>query len=410
MSKLDDNDYSTDGLTLFSVSKRYTNVIISSKCETIFGESSSDYAFNHVNDILESFSFEDNPNLANINKFSFYNCIQLRSVNLSPCTKLKTIGDSAFQDCSSLETIILPEGLTTIGSFMISQTKISSINIPSTVTTIINFGLGRTPYLRTVTFTKGSQLKSITGNNFFYTNMKTFTVPENVDFFDGMAFSWSYTLETIIVDPDNPYLFSDGKALYNKNLTKIYFCAQNCGENYTIIPTVTTIGNGCFCFSSVSSFSSTNFVSESGAIYSSDKRRMHIYPPASKRSYFYLLEGVTSVEDSAFMGCINLRSVLLPEFSLIHIGRSSFQGCSNLRQITIPSSVTSVDTDAFKDCPLLVCGVLIQNDKNKTFVDILRNSGLSIGSTSFCSGFSCKANLYLTNKVPLSSISVFILM
>ncbi|EAY03389.1 surface antigen Bsp, putative [Trichomonas vaginalis G3] len=221
MSKLDDNDYSTDGLTLFSVSKRYTNVIISSKCETIFGESSSDYAFNHVNDILESFSFEDNPNLANINKFSFYNCIQLRSVNLSPCTKLKTIGDSAFQDCSSLETIILPEGLTTIGSFMISQTKISSINIPSTVTTIINFGLGRTPYLRTVTFTKGSQLKSITGNNFFYTNMKTFTVPENVDFFDGMAFSWSYTLETIIVDPDNPYLFSDGKALYNKNLTKI---------------------------------------------------------------------------------------------------------------------------------------------------------------------------------------------
>ncbi|EAY03390.1 surface antigen BspA-like [Trichomonas vaginalis G3] len=174
------------------------------------------------------------------------------------------------------------------------------------------------------------------------------------------------------------------------------------------------IGYGCFegctSFSSVSSFSSTNFVSESGAIYSSDKRRMHIYPPASKRSYFYLLEGVTSVEDSAFMGCINLRSVLLPEFSLIHIGRSSFQGCSNLRQITIPSSVTSVDTDAFKDCPLLVCGVLIQNDKNKTFVDILRNSGLSIGSTSFCSGFSCKANLYLTNKVPLSSISVFILM
>ena len=99
---------------------------------------------------------------------------------------------------------------------------------------------------------------------------------------------------------------------------------------------------GCLSFSQINEFTSQNFVCESGALYSSDRHKMHIYPPASKRKFFYLLEGVISVEDCAFMGCVNLESVLLPESSVTHIGRSSFEGCIHLKQITIPSSIQSL--------------------------------------------------------------------
>ena len=48
-----------------------------------------------------------------------------------------TIGDSAFEDCSSLTSITIPEGVTAIGDFAFADcSSLSSITIPEGVTTI----------------------------------------------------------------------------------------------------------------------------------------------------------------------------------------------------------------------------------------------------------------------------------
>ena len=60
-------------------------------------------------------------------------------------------------------------------------------------------------------------------------------------------------------------------------------------------------------------------------------------------------DGVTSIGDSAFIGCISLTSITIPD-SVTSIGSEAFYYCTNLTSITIPDSVTSIGDYAFYEC------------------------------------------------------------
>ena len=62
--------------------------------------------------------------------------------------------------------------------------------------------------------------------------------------------------------------------------------------------------------------------------------------------------GVTDIGESAFAGCENLESVTIPD-SVKTIGECAFQGCTNLESITIGSSVTVIGPAAFDSCESL---------------------------------------------------------
>ena len=85
---------------------------------------------------------------------------------------------------------------------------------------------------------------------------------------------------------------------------------------------------------------------------------------------------VTSIGDSAFLGCSGLTSVTIPE-SVTKIGIDTFYHCSGLTSVTIPNSVTSIGSYAFCGCSGL------------TSVTI-PNSVKSIGQEAFggCSGLT----------------------
>ncbi len=60
-------------------------------------------------------------------------------------------------------------------------------------------------------------------------------------------------------------------------------------------------------------------------------------------------ESVRSIDESAFRGCTGLTSITLPD-SLVSIGYSAFYGCTGLTTIDIPNSVTTFDDYAFAEC------------------------------------------------------------
>lgn len=100
-------------------------------------------------------------------------------------------------------------------------------------------------------------------------------------------------------------------------------------------------------------------------------------------------QGVTSVSDYAFRGCINLTSVTIST-SVAIIGKSAFGGCSSLPSVTIPDSVTSIGNDAFELCRSLSSVML---GKNVT----------SIGSSAF---WYCDSLTSITIPDSVTSIGV----
>lgn len=58
---------------------------------------------------------------------------------------------------------------------------------------------------------------------------------------------------------------------------------------------------------------------------------------------------VTTIGKSAFMECISLTSITIPD-SVTSIGSRSFYRCESLTSIVIPDSVTTIESRAFADC------------------------------------------------------------
>ena len=68
-------------------------------------------------------------------------------------------------------------------------------------------------------------------------------------------------------------------------------------------------------------------------------------------------EGVTSIGNYAFDGCIDLTSVSIPS-SVISIGGSAFSSCSSLTSITIPEGVTGIGAYTFNGCSSLISVII----------------------------------------------------
>ena len=97
-----------------------------------------------------------------------------------------------------------------------------------------------------------------------------------------------------------------------------------------------------------------------------------------------LPNSVTSIGNAAFFGCSSLTELILPN-SVTSIGDSAFEGCSGLTELTLPNSVTSIGGNAFEGCSGLT-------------ELTLPNGVTSIGDSAF-SGCSGMTELILPNSV-----------
>ena len=81
----------------------------------------------------------------------------------------------------------------------------------------------------------------------------------------------------------------------------------------------------------------------------------YTYSPAPWYEHDYRIytivieEGVTTIGDNSFRGCINLVSVDMPN-SVTAIGDFAFSGCKKLKSVNMSNSVTKIGYSAFSDC------------------------------------------------------------
>ncbi len=117
---------------------------------------------------VKNIIFEENSKINTIKRLAFSECKNLEYIDLSNilyfensafsyCENLnvkelnaKEIGMSAFYGCKNIKSIVLNDGLHSIGSYAFSKTGIEELNIPSTVMMIYNDAFSDMESLKTI--------------------------------------------------------------------------------------------------------------------------------------------------------------------------------------------------------------------------------------------------------------------
>lgn len=126
------------------------------------------------------------------------NMTKLVALDLSGA-QITEIANNTFNNNTLLNSIVLPETVTSIGEHAFRGTSLRSINIPAAVTSIGQFAFSGTP-IQKVTFAEGAQLEDI-GNAAFYncTRLKDFTMPGSVSTLGYAVFQECSGLSTLVL-------------------------------------------------------------------------------------------------------------------------------------------------------------------------------------------------------------------
>ena len=260
-----------------------------------------------------------------------------------------SIGASAFNGCSSLTSVTIPNSVTTIGnSAFYGCSNLTSVTIPNSVTSIDIYAFTRCSGLTSVTI--GNSVTSI-GSYAFRdcSGLTSVTIPESVTSIGQSAFEGCSGLTSVKVASDNSTYDS------RDNCNAIIETASNtliAGCKSTIIPnSVTSIGDYAFrdC-SGLTSVTIPNSVTSIGRSAFSGCSGLESMTVASGNSTYDSRDNCNAIIETAsntlIAGC---KSTIIPN-SVTSIGDAAFGACSGLTSVTIPSSVTSIGGYAFYNC------------------------------------------------------------
>ena len=292
-----------------------------------------------LNDVDFLFIYRMMPKLKNLD---------IAEVNI---TALPT---QAFYKSTNVEHLILPKTLTTIGKEMFYRSKLKSVVIPASVETIEAAAFMRCSKLATVTFEKGSQLKTIGGDysSYYYgvfsdcTALKSIEIPASVETIEAAAFKGCSSLATVTFEKGSQ-LKTIGGGYYSSSYSYYYGAFLDC----TALTSIEI--------------------------------------PAS----------VETIEAAAFMRCSKLATVTFEKGSQLKtIGGDYssyyygvFSDCTALKSIEIPASVETIEATAFKGCSSLATVTFEKGSQLKTI-----GGGYYSYSSSYYYGAFCQLKNLMT--------------
>lgn len=273
---------------------------------------------------------------------AFYNCDSITSIVIPD--SVTEISNYAFESCNALESVEIPDSVTYIGSSAFYNcTALKSIVIPDSITAISSSTFYNCTALESVSVP--DSVTSI-GSNVFYgcSSLTSLSVPASVSDINPKAFDNCPNL-TLSIDAANEYYTVENGVLFNKAKTAlIRYPASSSATSYSVPDTVTTISEYAFydCNSlvSVTLPDGLKWI-EDYAFYSCDSLASVNLP-----------DGLVSIGEYAFAYCYLLTSVTLPD-SLVSISYGAFYNCDSLTSISLPGSLKSVGSDAFGYCETL---------------------------------------------------------
>ena len=268
--------------------------------------SDSEAPFYSINSQVTSFTFANGVEV--VPAYICKNMSLLDTIVLP--ASVNRLGQYAFMNCTNLKSINLPVTQKTLPtSFLEGCSSLESIELPATLTTINTDAFYGCTKLANVNLHEG--LTNIGLRAFSGCNLTEITIPSTVTSIGNAAFKGNPTT-TIVWKPKNCSIGSDSEApFYNSNSQVTSFTF---GDSVQVIP----------------------------AYLCKYMKIETIAIPAT----------VTSIGQSAFMYCTNLKHFEFPQ-GIKTVATSMLEGCTALEEVVIPSSVTTINQDAFYNCSAL---------------------------------------------------------
>ena len=316
------------------------------------------------------------PNsVTSIGGSAFWGCSSLASITIP--NSVTSIGGWAFRSCESLPSVIIPNSVTSIGrSAFLGCTSLTSITVPNSVTSIGDWAFSDCTSLTSITIP--NSVTSI-GELVFgdCSSLTSITIPNSVTSIGNQAFDGCTSLTSITI-PNSVTSIGNWAFWDCTSLTSI-----------AIPNNVASIGYGAFR----ACYSLTSMVVEPGnTTYDSRENCNAIVEKATNTliagcQNTTIPNSVTSIGEYAFYQCKFLASITIPN-SVTSIGSEAFYECISLASITIPNSVTSIGKAAFRSCESLPSV-------------IIPNSVTSIGEAAF---YECTSLTSITIPNSVTSI------
>lgn len=253
-----------------------------------------------------------------IGKYAFRGCSNLSEIALMPGSRVSTISEGAFLDCTSLV----------------------SLTIPATTTSIQADAFSGCSALETINFEASTQ-ELVFGEDVFYncTSLASISLPANVSAIPGI-FGGCSSLVSVTVHEDNPYFVSDEEGVvFNKEKTEVIFFPRGKSGDYVLPETVTTIANGVFKGVTLDSITISNTITHIGD---------EAFRDSSIEAYIFTGEANTNaltIGDYAFCGA-SFDDITLPAHTKT-IGKYAFAYTDVYDGIVLNDGVETLGDYAF---------------------------------------------------------------
>ena len=237
---------------------------------------------------------------------------------------IKSLGNNAFNSITTLETVSLPDTVTTCGDNVFAE---SNGNV--------------TAYFRGVDGTVDKDVYKAKLSGLTY-----LVFDKNIKTIDSYSFANTSTVKGVIIhntDMIKDHAFADstsinGLVIENAGSIGEYAFSNNSAMNYIEIGKVNLIGNYAF------SDSSTNKIELDDIDTIDDYAFSNC--PAMKQLY---IDSVVNINDYAFYNDIAVDDIVINQ-NLVNIGSHAFDSCKLIPKVKLPNTVRNIGAYAFYDC------------------------------------------------------------
>ena len=268
---------------------------------------------------------------------------------------LRAIEAEAFCGDTSLDEVVLPEGLETIGSRAFAGSSVSVINLPDSIEAIDEDAFENCENVSVMVeigtyafdWAKAADLSIIpiaaSEDDFVYTSSsKGITITE-------------YTgNDKHIVIPEK---IKNKKVIAIDSEWLVYNIISYHIKSVWIPSTVSSIEAGAFDFckelEEINIYgNNTTYFSKDGVLFNSAKKSLIRYPEGKQNITTYIVpDEIQIIGDSSFYSNKYIKQVVLSD-NITSIGEGAFIGCDSLEDINIPDGITEL-IDVFRSCKSL---------------------------------------------------------